>query len=154
MSDTSRYLVYYEAQARGVGGLNKSFKIQKGNGVGSFFGNFFRRLIPYIKTGAKALGSEFLNVGTNLLRDGLNNKDIKESMDTHLTNAGRNLGAKASTSMKTMLGMGYKKRKASGTRQSRAGKPRKRTTKRRAKKKKTPTRKRKKTVKKRDIFDF
>lgn len=148
--DTDRYFEYYQSQARGIGGGFKGVRSQKGNGLGSFLSGIFRRVLPYLKQGAKTLGSELLDTGTNLLRSKLNNEDMKESMDKHLSNAGRNLGVKAASGVKAMLGMGYKRKRSTSATHSRASKrPRKK-----APPKKRPVKRKPKIAKKRrDIFN-
>jgi hypothetical protein len=149
--DSERYFEYYQGQARGIGGGFKGARGQKGSGLGNFLSGLFRRVFPYIKQGAKALGSELLDTGTNILRSSLNKEDMKESIDKHLSNAGKNLGAKAASTVKSMLGMGYKKRRSSSVPQSRASKrPRKK-----APPKKRPIKKKKKPIRKgrKDIFN-
>jgi hypothetical protein len=149
--DSEKYFDYYQAQARGIGGGFKGTRSQKGGGLGSFLSGIFKKVFPYLKQGAKALGSELLDTGTNLLRSKLNNEDMKESIEKHLGSAGRNLGAKAASSVQSMLGMGYKKRRSSSTAHSRASKrPRKKAP----VKKKPPIKKKPRIAKKRrDIFN-
>lgn len=105
-----QYLAYFEAQAngRGVGGTFKSVRLQKGNGIGSFLGGLFRKVLPYIKNGASALGNELLNTGVGLLRDHLKGTDPRTSINERMKMAGTNLGDKASAKLQSMLGLGYK----------------------------------------------
>jgi hypothetical protein len=150
--DSDRYFEYYQAQARGIGGGFKGARSQKGSGLGSFLSGIFKKVFPYLKQGARALGSELLDTGTNLLRSKLNNEDMSTSIDKHLGAAGRNLGAKAASSVQAMLGMGYKKRRSSTRTQSRASKrPRKKAQ----PKKKRPVKKKTQSFikKRRDIFN-
>jgi hypothetical protein len=155
MNDVEKYVAYYEAQCCGIGGGQKTFKGQKGMGVGSFLSSVFRRVWPYLKSGAKAVGNELLDTGVNLLKDRINNKDLKTSLETHISNAGTKLGNKASTSVQSMLGMGYKRRAAANSTQSRTSKRKKRTTTRKPSRAKSkPKQKRKLSRKKKDIFDF
>jgi hypothetical protein len=104
-----QYLAYFEAQAlgRGVGGTFKSIRLQKGNGIGSFLGGLFRKVLPYIKNGASALGNELLNTGVSLLRDHLKGADPRTSIKDRVKSAGTNLGDKASAKLQSMLGLGY-----------------------------------------------
>jgi hypothetical protein len=148
--ESDKYFEYYQAQSRGIGGGFKGGRGQKGAGLGSFLAGMFRRVFPYLKQGAQALGHELLDTSKNLLRSKLNNEDMKESLDKHLTTAGRNLGTKAAASVQSMLGMGYKKRKTSTKAHSTAAKRRcKKTNNKKASSKKT----RKRTIKRRrDIF--
>jgi hypothetical protein len=139
----------------GVGGGFKHARTQKGMGVGSFLSSLFRKIAPYLYRGAKAVGGELLSTGANLLRDRINNKDVKESFDTHFGNAGQNLSKDASSAVKSMLGLGYKRKKTGARSQSRAGKQSRKTVKKKAPKTKTTKNKpRIKNKKKKDIFDF
>jgi hypothetical protein len=143
-NDYNQYVAYFEAQAdgRGVGGNFKSVRYQKGNGIGSFFGGLFRKILPYIKSGASALGSELLDTGVGLLRDHINNTDPKISIKNRLTTAGNNLSSKATNKIQSMLGLGYKKRKLLKSAHSPSSSKRRKVA---------PA---KKTRRKRDIFGF
>jgi len=151
--DYSKIIAYYENQAtgRGVGGSGyKLRRSQKGFGVGSYLSALFSKIYPYIKSGASAVGSELLNTGIGLLRDHINNKDLKSSIEDRVGTAGSNLSTKATGGVKSMLGLGYKrKRTQRKTKQSRPVKRRKKTS----KKKRSKKRKTVKRVKK-DIFGF
>lgn len=152
--DSDQYFEYYQAQARGIGGGFKGVRSQKGSGLGSFLAGIFRKVIPYLKQGAKAFGSELVDTGTNLLRSKLNNEDMGESIDKHLGAAGRNLGSKAALSVKSMLGMGYKKRRSSTPAHSRGCKRPRKKAPAKKKRKKTPLKRKPRVVKKRsDIFN-
>jgi hypothetical protein len=120
----------------------KSVRYQKGNGIGSFFSGLFRKMLPYIKSGASAIGNELLDTSVGLLRDHINNADPRTSIKNRLTSAGTNLSTKASNKLQSMLGLGYKKRKFDKNPHSSPG----------CKKRKVaPSRK---TRRKRDIFGF
>jgi len=144
--DYTKYIAYFEAQASGSGGVGGNFKsvrLQRGNGIGSFFSGLFRKVLPYLKSGASAVGNELLNTGVSLLKDHLKGADPRTSIKERITNAGSNLGGKASAKFQQMLGLGYKKRKPQSKVQSSLGKRRKKAE---------PL---KKTIKrKRDIFGF
>jgi hypothetical protein len=155
MSEVERYVKYYQAQSQGLGVSPKFSRTQKGMGIGSFLGNLFRRIAPYLYSGAKAVGSELLDTGVSLLRDRINNKDIKQSLDTHIGNAGKQLATKASNSVKSMLGMGYKRKRAPSRPQSRPVKRRKKTINKITKRKSSVKKKTKAaSKKKKDIFGF
>jgi hypothetical protein len=156
MSEVERYVKYYQAQSQGLGISPKFSRTQKGMGIGSFLGNLFRRIAPYLFSGARAVGGELLDTGVNLLKDRINNKDIKQSLDTHLGNAGKNLATKASSSVKSMLGMGYKRKRTTARAQSRPVKRRKKTPNKIAKRKSSKNKKTKASAnkKKKDIFGF
>jgi len=46
-----------------------SFRMQRGNGIGSFFRGLFRFVKPLLFSGAKAVGKEALRTGSNILTD-------------------------------------------------------------------------------------
>jgi hypothetical protein len=154
MSDVEKYIQYYHEQSLGVGGGHKHARTQKGMGVGSFLSSLFRKIAPYIYRGAKAVGGELLSTGANLLRDRINNKDVKESFDTHFGTAGQNLAKEASSAVKSMLGMGYKRKRTGARSQSRVVKQSRKTVKKKAAKTKNTKKPKIKTKKKKDIFDF
>ena len=58
-----RYTRYYVNQS-GVGEISPvyraSFRVQRGNGIGSFFRGLFRFVKPLLHSGAKAVGKEAL----------------------------------------------------------------------------------------------
>jgi len=59
-----RYTRYYVNQSGGVGEVGPvyraSFRVQRGNGIGSFFMGLFRFVKPLLYSGAKAVGKEAL----------------------------------------------------------------------------------------------
>jgi hypothetical protein len=71
-----RYTRYYVNQS-GDGGevgpvYRASFRVQKGNGIGSFFRGLFGFVKPLLYSGAKAVGKEALKTGSNIITDMLN----------------------------------------------------------------------------------
>jgi len=70
-----RYTQYYVNQSGGGGEVGPvyraSFRIQRGNGIGSFFRGHFRFVKP-LYSGAKAVGKEALKTGSNIITDMLN----------------------------------------------------------------------------------
>jgi len=70
-----RYTRYYVDQSGGgeIGPANRaSFRIQRGNGIGSFFEGLFRFVNPLLYSGAKAVGKKALNTSSNIITDILN----------------------------------------------------------------------------------
>jgi hypothetical protein len=154
MSDVEKYIQYYHEQSLGVGGGHKHARTQKGMGVGSFLSSLFRKIAPYIYRGAKAVGGELLSTGANLLRDRINNKDVKESFDTHFGTAGQNLAKEASSAVKSMLGMGYKRKRTGARSQSRVGKQSRKTVKKKHLKLKIPKNQEEKLKRKKIFLTF
>jgi hypothetical protein len=67
-----QYTSYYVSQSGGsdIGPVYRaSFKMQRGNGIGSFFRGLFRFVKPLLYSGAKAVGKEALKIGSNILTD-------------------------------------------------------------------------------------
>lgn len=71
-----RYTRYYVNQSGGGGEVGPvyraSFRVQRGNGIGSFFRGLFRFVKPLLYSGAKAVGKEALKTGSNIITDMLN----------------------------------------------------------------------------------
>ena len=72
-----RYTRYYVHQGGGGGGeigpvYRASFRVQKGNVIGSFFTGLFRFVKPLLYSVAKAVGKEALKTGSNIITDILN----------------------------------------------------------------------------------
>ncbi|KAF4529668.1 hypothetical protein B566_EDAN017509 [Ephemera danica] len=100
------YVSYYVNQAgSGIGPVFQGAAHQRGFG---FFGNLFRAVFPLFKSGAKAIGTEALNAGFGLLRDKINQKDLKTSLKERMRDAGNNLMSKAEQKIDHMQGSGYK----------------------------------------------
>jgi hypothetical protein len=71
-----RYTRYYVNEG-GSGGevgpvYRASFRVQRGNVIGSFFRGLFRFVKPLLYSGAKAVGKEALKTGSNIITDMLN----------------------------------------------------------------------------------
>ena len=70
-----RYTLYYVNQSGGGGEgpvYRASFRVQRVNGIGSFFRGPFRFVKPLLHSGAKAVGKEALKTGSNIITDMLN----------------------------------------------------------------------------------
>jgi len=71
-----RYTRYYINQSCGGGEVGPvyrvSFRVQRGNGIGSFFRGLFRFVKPLLYSGAKAVGKEAFKTGSNIITDMLN----------------------------------------------------------------------------------
>jgi hypothetical protein len=150
-------ITYYIIQAQGgdLGGVHRSYRVQKGEGLGSFLSNIFRTVFPLFKSGAKAIGSQALSTGIGLLKDAITGKPIKESFRDRITEAGQNLTSKAASKMEQMVGNGYKR----GTKRKRSQskrniKRRKRSNKRSGPRKKARKTSRGKVTKRRKLSRF
>jgi len=71
-----RYTRYYVNQSGGGGDIGPvyraSFRMQRGNGIGSFFRGLFRFVKPLLYYVAKAVGKEGLKTVSNIITDILN----------------------------------------------------------------------------------
>lgn len=147
----SHYIQYYSDQAGGGGGVKNVFAgstFQRGSGIGSFLGGLLRKIVPYLASGAKAVGKEAARAGVNVLDDVVNNRvNFKEAVSTRAKESGRNLKRKAAEKLSTLMrGNGYKSRAPKRARQSKKKRARVRTaTSSSASKKKKKTVKRKNT---------
>jgi hypothetical protein len=132
MSSADEYLSFYvnSLDARGLGGNYKRIRVQRGDGLGSFLSGAFRRLFPILTSGAKAVGEQILNTGLLLLRDGINGKDMKESVRERVNAAGNNLSKRAAANLGDMVGNGLKPPRKRKKAQSNRGRKRQNTSKR------------------------
>lgn len=136
---------------RGYGGISHVYigtPNQRGHGIGSFLGGLFRRALPFLKIGAKALGKEALRTGVKVAGDMIEkNMSLKDSVHTRVREAGGNLKRKASEKLDTLMhGSGYKTHKIARNSHSNIGRVTSRTSSK--KKKSSKNKKKKKTVRK------
>lgn len=83
---------------------------QRGHGIGSFLGGLFRRVLPLLSKGAKAIGKEVVRSGMHVARDVIQ-RDIpfKESFNTRMKDSAENLKRKAEEKIDILMeGSGYK----------------------------------------------
>lgn len=141
------YLNYYQKQANtGVG--TSYYAHQTGRGLGNWFGNIFRSLLPLLKSGYSAVKDEIVSGGVGLLSDTINQVPISESLENRVRKAGTNLTERAVKKIKNMSGSGAYKKTTKGKKgQSSASRKKGKVVKKKAPKKKTKPKK-KKTVKK------
>lgn len=105
-----RYIHHYDSQVGG--GIDRVFvgnPYQRGHGLGSFLSGLFRRALPLLTRGARAVGKEALHTGMNIIGDVAHNTPFKEAFKTRVTESGRNLKRKAEESLENLMhGSGYK----------------------------------------------
>ena len=126
-----RYTRYYVNQSGGGGGgeigpvYRASFRMQRGNGIGSFFRGLFRFVKPLLYSGAKAVGKEALKTGSHIMTDILNKEPEQPLGDifrSRFSEAKGNLEQK----IKKMTGSGLRlKRKRQPKKSQSQGKRRK-----------------------------
>lgn len=114
------YDEYFDMQMGGArtgyGGISHVYigsPNQRGHGIGSFLGGLFRRIIPLLKRGARAVGKEALRSGINAANDIMETgMHPKEAFKTRLRESGENLKRKAEEKIETLMqGSGYKRAK-------------------------------------------
>ena len=160
----SHYARYYDEQIGG-GGVRNVFAgstFQRGRGVGAWLGGLFRRILPYVTSGAKAVGKETLRAGLKVVDDVANTGvNFKEAVKSRAKESGRNLKRKAADKISEIMeGSGYKTTvNGKRRRQSRKKRTRTRTAgskKKTSKRKSTASKKKKKKKRKalRDISDI
>jgi hypothetical protein len=64
---------------------------QRGHGIGSFFSGFGRMILPWLKTGGKALLREGVGTGLQVAQDALGGRNVGESFREHAKQAGQRL---------------------------------------------------------------
>ena len=107
----SLYIQYYDDQVGGgVRNMFSGSTYQRGRGVGAWLGGLFRKMLPYISSGAKAVGKETQRAGINVLDDLVNNgANFKEAVKLRVKESGENLKRKAAAKIAEMMkGSGYK----------------------------------------------
>lgn len=81
---------------RGIGRIYVGTPNQRGHGgIGSFLAGMFRRVLPLLSRGAKAVGKEALRTGMNIISDVANtDTSVKESFRNRMKESGKNLKRK------------------------------------------------------------
>lgn len=111
------YDEYFGAQTGGArtgyGGISQVYigsPNQRGHGIGSFLGGLFRRIIPLLKHGARAVGKEALRSGVSMASDIMDSgMHPREAFKTRLRESGENLKRKAEEKISALMkGSGYK----------------------------------------------
>ena len=107
-------VVYYLRQAgrggsEGIGPVYSApLYMQRGQGIGNFFGNLFRWVKPIIWSGAKAFGRETLRTGGKILSDIAENRsdevNAKDIISRHVSDSTQNL-------INKLRGRGQKRRR-------------------------------------------
>ena len=107
------YEEHFDARDTGSrGGISRVFvgsPYQRGHGIGSFLGGLFRKILPFLNRGARAVGKEALRAGINVIEDIENNKPLKEAIKCRLVESRGNLKRKAKEKISSLMrGSGYK----------------------------------------------
>lgn len=111
VDDDEYYRILQNGSGRG-GGIPRVFvgsSYQRGHGIGSFLGGLFRRVLPYLSKGLRAVGKEALRAGINVIDDVGNNTPLREAVKNRFTETKGNLKRKAEEKIKNLMkGSGYK----------------------------------------------
>jgi len=103
------WVEYYLAQAEQTGYGMPGFTgipYQRGTGLGSFFKNLFRAILPIGKSAVKALGREALAAGANIASDVLGGKDLGDAANQHVREAAANTLRKGARTLQQGRGVG------------------------------------------------
>jgi hypothetical protein len=117
-----RYTRYYVNQSGGgeIGPVCRaSFRVQTGNGIGSFFRGILRFVKPLLYSGAKAVGKEALKTGSIVITDILNKEPeqpVGNIFKTRFSQAKGNLEEKIKTM--TVSGLALKRKRKTKKSQS------------------------------------
>jgi hypothetical protein len=94
---------------------------QKGHGLGSFFSGLFRKVMPFLASTGKKVGSELLKTTGSVLRDyATTTRPLKETMRDKLKESGVRL---VNYGVDKMIGEGYKRSRKRKSTQSRRKPP-------------------------------
>ena len=98
MSENDKFWIDYfmnQAVQKGHGGF-VGIPYQRGHGLGSFFGRLFRSIIPVAKsvgkTALKNIGKQAVVMGSNVISDISEGKNVKKSLERHGIRALKNVG--------------------------------------------------------------
>lgn len=100
---------YYLSQAQQTGHGLPGFigtPYQRGAGLGSFFKNLFRIILPIGKSAIKSIGREALAAGANIASDVLEGKDVGNAAKMHLRDATANTLRKGARAIQRGSGVG------------------------------------------------
>ena len=155
MSFYDEYHHQYGGGGRGINIVYVGSQHQRGHGLGSFFTGLFRRALPFLTKGARAVGKEALPAGVNILDDVAESNKSFKAFKNRINESGQNLKRKAVEKIDNIMeGSGYKGLPRKTLRQSRSVRGLRRiSSKRRKKRSKTIKRKRvrkRKTKRKQD----
>lgn len=144
----SHYVQYYDYQVGGGGGVRNVFAgstYQRGRGVGAWLGGLLRKILPYVASGAKAVGKEAARAGLHVVDDITNNGiSFNEAVKMRAKESSNTLKRKAADKISEMMrGSGYK---APPTKRKRQSKKKRASSNIARKKRKPATKKRKKTA--------
>ena len=112
------YQNYFDHQAGGGNAISSGISriyvgspYQRGHGIGKFLGGLFRKAIPLLTRGSKAVGREALRTGLNVLTDVASSVSLKESIRKRVKESGGNLKRKVEEKFDAyMEGGGFKRR--------------------------------------------
>ena len=119
--DTVNWQSYFSQ----TGGYFVGRPYQRGGGIGSVFSSLFRFLLPVLKSAGKELGKEGLAVGSRILSDVAQGKDVRSAVVSEAAGGLRNLvdKSRASDGLRNLIDQAEGRLQKGGGK--RKGKPRK-----------------------------
>lgn len=90
-----QYGGYVQAGKGGDFPVFRGSRMQRGYGLGSILSGMFRTAIPFLKSGAKALGKQALKTGVSIGQDVLNGQNLKTAARRRGLESIRNATGKA-----------------------------------------------------------
>jgi len=103
---------YLDTLHRRGGGIPRVYvgaPYQRGHGIGSFLGGLFRKVLPFLHRGARAVSKEALRAGINVIEDVENDVPLKEALKSRFKESRTNLKRKAKEKITNLMtGSGYK----------------------------------------------
>jgi len=118
----SMYEDYYARQNGGEMPVFAGARTQRGHGLGSMLSSMFRRILPFLKSGAKFLAPRVMKAGMQITDDVVAGKSFKESVKERVPDAIK----EAISSVHMQSGSGFRKRRI--TKNKNSGAKRRRVT--------------------------
>ena len=101
------YEDYYARQNGGEMPVFVGARTQRGHGLGSILSSLFRRILPFVKSGAKFLAPRVLKAGMQITDDVVAGKSFKESAKERIPTAIK----EAMPNLNFQSGSGFRKRR-------------------------------------------
>lgn len=98
-SSSKTYNEYYTKQIGGDLPYFSGSRVQKGHGIGGVFSRLFKGARPILTQALKTAGKELFKTGTNIAKDALQGKNLKESVKSNFVQGGVNLLDQLSNAM-------------------------------------------------------
>lgn len=125
----TRYENYYVNQAGSGVPVYQAPTSQRGHGIASFLTGIARTVFPFFRSAGKTALNEAARTGLQVLSDVSADTPLRESFETRVKEAKRNVTSAIKRKLKNISGEGYKRRKTDKTPHSRPSRRPKRTSK-------------------------